>query len=104
MAVMSKLSIRARNVDSNKSLPIIRSEDLPDVDEFSILPRNAVLLSSGMEKEEEEVSNGFFPNFSSVNMADKSSEKCQVMLNMILSTMSTEHAHYHPLSFVSHPL
>ena len=56
MAVMSKLSIRARNVDSNKNLPIIRSEDLPDLNECSILPKNVTLFSTGMEKEEEEVS------------------------------------------------
>ena len=54
---MSKLSIRARNVDSNKSLPIIRAEEISDLDECSLVPRNVVLFSTGMEKEEEEVSN-----------------------------------------------
>ena len=55
MAVMSKLSIRARNVDSNKNLPIIRAEDLQDLEECSLLPKNVTLFSTGMEKEEEEV-------------------------------------------------
>jgi len=46
----SKVSFRARTVDSSRGLSIYRAEELPDV---NILGRSVPSLPSGMEKEEE---------------------------------------------------
>ena len=53
---MSKLSFRARQLDSNKALPVYRAEELPDLTEFSTINRAVPQMPTGMEKEEETVS------------------------------------------------
>lgn len=50
---MSKLSFRARQLDSNKALPVYRAEELPDLTEFSTINRAVPQMPTGMEKEEE---------------------------------------------------
>ncbi len=53
---MSKLSFRARALDINKPLPIVRSEEEPDIlNENVAISRSVPLMPTGMEKEEEEV-------------------------------------------------
>ena len=53
---MSKL-FRARQLDANKSLPVFRAEELPDLSEFTTINRQVPQMPTGMEKEEESVSN-----------------------------------------------
>ena len=53
---MSKLSFRARQLDSNKPLPVYRVEELPDLTELSTINRAVPQMPTGMEKEEETVS------------------------------------------------
>ena len=55
-ATMSKL-FRARQLDANKSLPVFRAEELPDLSEFTTINRQVPQMPTGMEKEEESVSN-----------------------------------------------
>eukprot|EP00794_Sanderia_malayensis_P003635 gene3635-4150_t len=50
---MSKLSFRARALDSNKSLPVYHAEDIPDLSEYSSVNRVVPQMPTGMEKEEE---------------------------------------------------
>ncbi len=52
---MSKLSFRARALDSNKSLPVYHAEDIPDLSEYSSVNRVVPQMPTGMEKEEETV-------------------------------------------------
>lgn len=52
---MSK-SFRARQLDSNKPLPVYRAEELPDLTELSAINRAVPQMPTGMEKEEETVS------------------------------------------------
>lgn len=52
---MSKL-FRARQLDANKSLPVFREEELPDLSEFTTINRQVPQMPTGMEKEEESVS------------------------------------------------
>nr|XP_058964958.1 enhancer of polycomb homolog 1-like isoform X1 [Pocillopora verrucosa] len=49
---MSK-SFRARQLDSNKPLPVYRAEELPDLTELSAINRAVPQMPTGMEKEEE---------------------------------------------------
>lgn len=53
---MSKLSFRARQLDSNKPLPVYQADELPDLSEFSTINRAVPQMPTGMEKEEESVS------------------------------------------------
>lgn len=55
---MSKLSFRARQLDSNKPLPVYQADELPDLSEFSTINRAVPQMPTGMEKEEESVSDG----------------------------------------------
>lgn len=57
---MSKLSFRARALDASKPMPIYMSEELPDLPEYSAINRAVPQMPSGMEKEEECVSNCSF--------------------------------------------
>uniref|UniRef100_A0A673K1L0 Enhancer of polycomb homolog n=1 Tax=Sinocyclocheilus rhinocerous TaxID=307959 RepID=A0A673K1L0_9TELE len=50
---MSKLSFRARALDSSKPLPVFRCEDLPDLHEYASINRAVPQMPTGMEKEEE---------------------------------------------------
>lgn len=50
---MSKLSFRARQLDSNKPLPVYGFEELPDLTELSTINRAVPQMPTGMEKEEE---------------------------------------------------
>lgn len=59
---MSKLSFRARQLDSNKPLPVYRVEELPDITELSTINRAVPQMPTGMEKEEETVSYLFINN------------------------------------------
>ena len=52
---MSKL-FRARQLDANKSLPVFRAEELPDLSEFTTINRQVPQMPTVMEKEEESVS------------------------------------------------
>lgn len=52
---MSKL-FRAKALDASKHLPIYRSEELPDLPEYSAINRAVPQMPSGMNKEEESVS------------------------------------------------
>lgn len=53
---MSKLSFRARQLDPAKPMPIYLAEELPDMPEYSAINRAVPQMPSGMEKEEESVS------------------------------------------------
>lgn len=57
---MSKLSFRARQLDSNKPLPVYQADELPDLSEFSTINRAVPQMPTGMEKEEESVSDGYY--------------------------------------------
>lgn len=52
----TKLSFRARQLDPSKPMPIYLSEELPDLHEYSAINRAVPQMPSGMEKEEESVS------------------------------------------------
>ncbi|XP_054162713.1 enhancer of polycomb homolog 1-like [Oppia nitens] len=49
----SKLSFRARALDSSKPMPVYRSEEVPDLPEYSAINRAVPQMPTGMEKEEE---------------------------------------------------
>lgn len=53
---MSKLSFRARALDSSKMMPVFRSEEIPDLPDFAAINRSVPQMPTGMEKEEECVS------------------------------------------------
>ncbi|XP_077993273.1 enhancer of polycomb homolog 1-like isoform X1 [Glandiceps talaboti] len=50
---MSKLSFRARALDASKPMPVYRSEELPDLPDYSAINRAVPQMPTGMEKEEE---------------------------------------------------
>eukprot|EP00118_Oscarella_pearsei_P006837 m.31823 g.31823 ORF g.31823 m.31823 type:complete len:697 (+) comp31552_c0_seq4:148-2238(+) len=50
---MSKLSFRARALDNNKPMPILLSNEVPDLTEMTSQTRSAPQVPTGMEKEEE---------------------------------------------------
>eukprot|EP00038_Savillea_parva_P001529 m.104765 g.104765 ORF g.104765 m.104765 type:complete len:711 (-) comp10535_c0_seq1:162-2294(-) len=50
----TKLSFRARALDSTKPLPVYRSEDEPDILKEAAISRGVMEMATGMEKEEEE--------------------------------------------------
>ena len=52
--IMAALSMRARPVDNSKPLPILLAEDV-DLKEATSVQRSLPQVSTGMEKEEEEV-------------------------------------------------
>lgn len=52
-AAMSKVSFRARALDSSKPLPIYYEEELPDISEYVAINRTVPQMPTGMEKEEE---------------------------------------------------
>lgn len=52
---MSKVSFRARTLDSNKPLPVYTEEELPDLAEYVANNRTVPQMPTGMEKEEESV-------------------------------------------------
>ena len=52
---MSKVSFRARALDSNKPLPLYYEEELPDLSEYVAINRTVPQMPTGMEKEEESV-------------------------------------------------
>ena len=49
----SKLTFRARTLDSTKSMCIYRAEDLPELADSNAISRSVPVMPSGMEKEEE---------------------------------------------------
>lgn len=53
---MSKLSFRAKALDGTKPMPIYKSEELPDLTDYSAINRAVPQMPSGMEKAEECVS------------------------------------------------
>lgn len=53
---MSKLSFRARQLDAYKTMPVYRSEEIPDVTDVAAINRAVPQMPTGMEKEEETVS------------------------------------------------
>ena len=53
---MSKLSFRPKALEITKPLPVYRSEELPDLPDYSAINRAVPQLPSGMDKEEECVS------------------------------------------------
>uniref|UniRef100_H2YQF7 Uncharacterized protein n=1 Tax=Ciona savignyi TaxID=51511 RepID=H2YQF7_CIOSA len=52
---MSKLSFRARALDSSKHMPVYYKHELSDLQDYSVLNRAVPQMPSGMEKEEESV-------------------------------------------------
>lgn len=56
---MSKVSFRARQIDFNKPLPILKNgcDILTEFSENALVNRGVPQIPSGMEKEEENVSN-----------------------------------------------
>lgn len=54
-AAMSKVSFRARALDSSKPLPLFYEEELPDLSEYVAINRTVPQMPTGMEKEEESV-------------------------------------------------
>lgn len=53
---MSKVSFRARALDSSKPMPVFRAEEIPDLPDFATINRSVPQMPTGMEKEEESVS------------------------------------------------
>lgn len=55
---MNKLSIRPRNLDACKFIPIYncKCEEIPDLNDYASINRSIPQLPTGMEKEEESVS------------------------------------------------
>lgn len=53
MATATKLSFRARALDSNKAMGIFYTAELPDLSEFAPIARAVAQMPTGMEKEEE---------------------------------------------------
>ena len=53
---MSKVSFRARALDAGKPLPLYYEEELPDLSEYVAVNRTGPQIPTGMEKEEEAVS------------------------------------------------
>lgn len=56
---MNKLSIRPRNLDACKYIPIYKANEIPDFHEYASINRSIPQLPTGMEKEEESVSSDF---------------------------------------------
>ena len=54
---MSKLSFRARALDTTKPMPVLRADDVPDLPDFAAINRAVPQMPTGMEKEEECVRN-----------------------------------------------
>ena len=52
---MSKLSFRARALDATKPMQVFKTQDIPDLPEFTAINRAVQQLPTGMEKEEETV-------------------------------------------------
>lgn len=52
---MSKLSFRARQLDAYKSMPVYRSEEIPEVTDVAAINRAVPQMPTGMEKDEETV-------------------------------------------------
>ncbi|XP_014666102.1 PREDICTED: enhancer of polycomb homolog 1-like [Priapulus caudatus] len=50
---MSKLSFRARALDTVKPMPVYRAEEIPDLPDFAAINRAVPQMPTGMEKEEE---------------------------------------------------
>lgn len=50
---MSKVSFRARALDSSKPMPVFRAEEIPDLPDFATINRSVPQMPTGMEKEEE---------------------------------------------------
>ena len=63
---MSKVSFRARALDSTKPLTLYYSEELPDLAEYVAINRQVPQMPTGMEKEEESVSLIIEPSFPSL--------------------------------------
>lgn len=55
-ATQQKLFFRARALDVNKPMPVLRTEDVPDLPDFAAINRAVPQMPTGMEKEEECVS------------------------------------------------
>ena len=53
---MSKLSFRARALDTSKPIPVYRAADIIDLTDVTAINRSVPLLPTGMEREEEKVS------------------------------------------------
>ncbi len=53
---MSKLSFRARALDATKAMPIYKLDEIPDLPDFAAINRAVPQMPTGMEKEEESVS------------------------------------------------
>jgi enhancer of polycomb-like protein len=53
---MSKLSFRARALDTSKPIPVYRATDIADLTDVTAINRSVPLLPTGMEREEEKVS------------------------------------------------
>lgn len=56
MATSTKLSFRARALDSNKAMCVYYASQLPDISECAPISRAVAQMPTGMEKEEEMVS------------------------------------------------
>lgn len=52
---MSKLSFRARALDSSKPLPVYYAREVPDLSDYQAINRTVPQMPTGMEKEEETV-------------------------------------------------
>ena len=55
LAAMSKLSFRARALDSSKPLPVYNAREVPDLSDYQAINRTVPQMPTGMEKEEETV-------------------------------------------------
>ena len=55
MATTSKVSFRARALDSNKPMGVYYASELPDLSECAPIARSVMAMPTGMEKDEEMV-------------------------------------------------
>ena len=53
---MSKLPLRAKQLDAYKAMPIYRAEEIPEAADVAAINRAVPQMPTGMEKEEETVS------------------------------------------------
>ena len=67
---MSKVSFRARALDAGKPLPLYYEDELPDLSEYVAVNRAGPQIPTGMEKEEEAVSDFSLGVSAILKMAD----------------------------------
>ena len=67
---MSKqLSFRARALDTSKSMPVYKADEIPELPDFAAINRAVPQMPTGMEKEEETVISLFSKEVLSISLS-----------------------------------